>query len=168
MGLKGLKDFPSADDDIPNLLIKAKQPKTKENKTNSPLISEFGEHDLTDDFKENNEVRSRIITFKNKLLEPKSQQLILSTLDSSPSMANPPSILIVDDEIFNVMILENYCKSAQLKTERAYNGKEAIEKVKEFYNKGQRFDMILTDVNMPIMDGYQTAINPFPWQNSFH
>jgi len=146
------------DHDIDEILPKKNSVKVQ--KTISPLMSEASEYEMASDFKDNNNlVRQRTMTFKNKLLEPKTQQLIPSTSGSSPSLMNPASILIVDDEVFNLMILENYCKSAQLRTERAYNGKEALQKVQDIYRKGQRFDMVLMDVNMPIMDGYQTTVN---------
>ncbi|RYZ94688.1 MAG: response regulator, partial [Moraxellaceae bacterium] len=60
--------------------------------------------------------------------------------------------------MFNILILENYCKSIDLKPQRAFNGKDAIEKIKKIYAEGQKIRLVLIDVNMPIMDGYQTTI----------
>jgi len=67
-------------------------------------------------------------------------------------------ILIVDDEIFNILVLENYCKDFRVPTERAFNGKEAIEKIKLLKENGIIVKVLFLDVNMPIMDGYETSL----------
>ena len=66
-------------------------------------------------------------------------------------------VLIVDDEVFNIMVLENYCKEFNIQTERAFNGRDAIEKIKELKKGGIRVRVVLLDVNMPIMNGYETS-----------
>lgn len=63
-------------------------------------------------------------------------------------MANQPLILIVDDdasfrEIFSVKLA-----SEGYRTETADNGMEAIQKAKSL-----KPDLVLMDVNMPMMDG---------------
>lgn len=65
---------------------------------------------------------------------------------------NPDSatILVVDDDKDNVRILETYLKSEGYRTDRAYSGSEALEKVYE-----QDFDLILLDVMLPDTSGYQ-------------
>ena len=40
----------------------------------------------------------------------------------------------------------------------AYNGLEALAKVKEAFEKdGSVYGLILTDISMPVMDGYEVA-----------
>ena len=42
--------------------------------------------------------------------------------------------------------------------DRAYNGKEAFLKVKKSYERGQHtYGLIITDISMPIMDGYEES-----------
>ncbi|MCG8671359.1 MAG: response regulator, partial [Pseudomonadales bacterium] len=60
-------------------------------------------------------------------------------------------ILLVDDSLSARMIIRQYleivgCQGAEF-TE-ASNGKKALEILKE-----QKFDLIVTDMNMPVMDG---------------
>lgn len=59
-------------------------------------------------------------------------------------------ILLVEDEEFNLIVLEEMVKifypDAQIST--AINGQIAFEILQE------KFDIILSDVNMPILDGY--------------
>ena len=90
--------------------------------------------------------------FRNKLTETNIQ--MKSTEESKGK--NP--VLVVDDEVFNIMILESYCKSAGLDTERAFNGQQALERVNEVYNNNLKISMVLMDINMPIMDGYETTL----------
>jgi len=77
-------------------------------------------------------------------------------LTSQPASFRP-RVLIVDDEVFNILIVETFCKSLGVLTERAFNGKEAVDKILDHQNDlGIR--LVLTDVNMPIMDGYDTTL----------
>ncbi|KAL4455073.1 hypothetical protein ABPG74_006455 [Tetrahymena malaccensis] len=62
-------------------------------------------------------------------------------------------ILIVDDNPFNILCLQTLLKKFNfLKTYEAHDGKEAVEKVKK-----EHFDLILMDVNMPVMDGLEAT-----------
>jgi len=62
-------------------------------------------------------------------------------------------ILIVDDNPFNILCLRALLKNFNfLIISEAHNGKEAVNSaVKENY------DLILMDVNMPIMDGFEAT-----------
>ena len=41
--------------------------------------------------------------------------------------------------------------------ERAYHGQQAVEVVQECFEKGEIFGLILTDISMPIMDGFESS-----------
>ena len=62
------------------------------------------------------------------------------------------TILVVDDIQNNRELLINSFKETQIDVITANNGKEALEKFKEFHP-----DLILMDIRMPIMDGYEAA-----------
>lgn len=64
-------------------------------------------------------------------------------------LAHPPKILIVDDEPFNVDILEQELADLGYKTLSAASGQEALAKV-----AAEAPDLILLDVMMPGMDGF--------------
>ena len=57
-------------------------------------------------------------------------------------------VLVVEDHPVNRMILEAWMGSANHVTTTAENGQEAVEAA-----AGQPFDLIIMDVNMPVMDG---------------
>ena len=58
-------------------------------------------------------------------------------------------ILIVDDSLTMRGALVKTLRHLGLKIELAENGLEGLEKVKQF-----QFDLIITDVDMPEMDGF--------------
>ncbi|MCE9599608.1 MAG: response regulator [Spirochaetia bacterium] len=62
-------------------------------------------------------------------------------------------ILIVDDEPVNLQVLSNHLSLNNYEIERASNGVEAVERIK----RGEKFDLILLDVMMPRMSGYEVA-----------
>ncbi|MDH3347837.1 MAG: response regulator [Desulfobulbaceae bacterium] len=65
---------------------------------------------------------------------------------------DPKKVLIVDDREKNIKILELLCRSLDLETIRAFNGKEALEMALEYSP-----DIILMDVMMPKMDGFEAT-----------
>jgi len=60
-------------------------------------------------------------------------------------------ILVVDDDIKNIFVLEAALQEFNAQTYTAFNGKEAIE----FLEKNPHIDLILMDIMMPVMDGYE-------------
>lgn len=57
-------------------------------------------------------------------------------------------VLVVEDHPVNRMILEAWMASTGRRTSMAENGQEAVDAARD-----QRFDLIVMDVNMPVMDG---------------
>ena len=73
-----------------------------------------------------------------------------------------PSVLVVDDDTFNLEAVENILKSLQITCDIAFNGKEALEKIHTTYDKScgpgcHGYEMIFMDCNMPVMDGYEAT-----------
>lgn len=66
-------------------------------------------------------------------------------------------ILIVDDAIVNLLVTESKLIDAGANVETASNGKIAIEKVIESEELGEIFNIILMDMQMPIMDGFEAT-----------
>jgi len=69
--------------------------------------------------------------------------------------------LIAEDEDSNFQLLDLMLRKSRVKVLRAYNGKEAVE----FIRGGKDFDLVLMDVRMPVMNGYEATaaikvINP--------
>ena len=61
-------------------------------------------------------------------------------------------ILIVDDEEDNLRLLINWLVSLGYDIDTAVNGKEALQKTRDY-----RPDLIILDIMMPVMDGYEAC-----------
>jgi len=62
-------------------------------------------------------------------------------------------VLIVDDDQRNIFALSSALQSYEMKVETAGDGLEAIEKL----DQADDFDMVLMDIMMPKMDGYEAT-----------
>lgn len=76
-------------------------------------------------------------------------------MDFSEIRLDGKRILLVDDISLNLEIAENLLEMTGAVMDKAINGKEAVEMIKE---KGDGFyDMVFMDARMPIMDGYEAT-----------
>lgn len=64
------------------------------------------------------------------------------------------TLLIVDDDLFLVDIMAFTLKQNGFEIIKAHNGQEAIDTI----NK-EHVDLVLTDIMMPVMDGFELAAN---------
>jgi CheY-like chemotaxis protein len=82
----------------------------------------------------------------------------LKTKKAAPVMGMPDYhwnnrvVLITEDEEVNFYYLKTLLQRANATVIRARNGKEAVDIISE--HKGG-IDLILMDLNMPVMDGYE-------------
>lgn len=63
------------------------------------------------------------------------------------------TVLIVDDDVRNIFSLTKALEALKIKTITAIDGKEALKALDE----NQHIDLVLLDMMMPNMDGYETA-----------
>jgi len=64
---------------------------------------------------------------------------------------NGMSLLLVEDNIINQKVLSNVLKPSGININIANNGREAVDMV---LKSKEEFDLVLMDINMPVMDGY--------------
>ena len=80
---------------------------------------------------------------KNKKVSPKEK---LKTLKNK-------KILVAEDNILNHKVIQGLLNNTGIELSFVENGKEAVDLV----TKNVKFDLILMDINMPIMNGYQAT-----------
>jgi aminomethyltransferase len=70
-----------------------------------------------------------------------------------------PIILICDDNEFNIYALSTLLSSYGIPIEIALSGKKALEAIEKQFKTGhcKTYKLIFMDIDMPIMDGYETC-----------
>ena len=66
------------------------------------------------------------------------------------------NILVVDDSLVMRMIVEKGLRqagAAGCRITHAANGLDGLSKIERLKEKGEGFDLIVTDIHMPVMDG---------------
>ncbi len=73
-------------------------------------------------------------------------------LDSPPTTARAPRILLVEDNPVNQLVVKGLLAKLGLNLEIARQGEEALKLL-----AGADFDLVLMDCNMPVMNGYEAT-----------
>lgn len=89
------------------------------------------------------------LAFK-KVLHEEVDEAIQEVEDSN--IITGKKVLLVEDNQMNIMVAEKFLKKWELRVEVAHNGKEGVEMMKE-----NKYDLVLMDLQMPIMDGYKAT-----------
>jgi signal transduction histidine kinase/DNA-binding response OmpR family regulator len=63
-------------------------------------------------------------------------------------------VLVVDDNRTNRRILEGLLNRWEMESTSVESGAEALEHLSAAWDAGEPYDLILTDLNMPVMDGF--------------
>jgi CheY-like chemotaxis protein len=66
-------------------------------------------------------------------------------------------VLVVEDVKFNQLLLGALLRKAGAKVTLADDGREGYERTMDAEKKGEPFDLILMDMQMPVMDGYEAT-----------
>ena len=99
---------------------------------------------------------------KNILLNSHRAQAQHSKYSSEKIECKCPKVLIVDDDMFNINALELILSKLKVPTHCAFNGKQAIEKIRLRQNTRcssvcSQYKVVFLDCNMPVLDGFETA-----------
>lgn len=76
-----------------------------------------------------------------------------------PAASRPLHILLVEDSPDNQILVRSYLKSTPYQVDVAEHGASAVDQVKRSH-----YDVILMDMNMPVMDGYEATKAIRAWE----
>jgi len=94
--------------------------------------------------------RKTLINLLNEALDPHSEGAGTSAVDLSGK-----HILLVEDNMINREIAKEILRTTNAAIDTAENGKEGVETY--LSSKENYYDIILMDIQMPVMDGYEAA-----------
>ena len=101
-----------------------------------------------------------IATARPALSGPREHALAEIPLSTSAATVDRPlHILIADDSFDNRALIEAYLKNTPYRVEEAEDGQQAIDKFKT-----GRFDLVLMDIQMPVVDGYDATKQIRGWE----
>jgi CheY-like chemotaxis protein len=84
-------------------------------------------------------------------LDPGKQRMIRAALDKEAMLAGK-KVLIVDDDMRNIFSLSSALSEKEMVIYEAENGREALKQLDAY----PEIDLVLMDIMMPEMDGYET------------
>jgi CheY-like chemotaxis protein/HAMP domain-containing protein len=84
---------------------------------------------------------------------PENKRKMLEQLHSADAVFAGKRVLVVDDDVRNIFALTSLLENHGMQVEFAENGADALQKLRE----SPDFDLVLMDVMMPEMDGYETT-----------
>jgi len=82
---------------------------------------------------------------------PRDKQKILKMVHDKETVLGEKTVLVADDDIRNVFALSSILEEKSMRVIVARDGVEALEKLK----KHKEIDIVLMDIMMPNMDGYE-------------
>lgn len=98
-------------------------------------------------------------TFKFEIKYQRSQSgdvtvnpLIQPNIVANEELITLLNILVAEDNSMNILLMKKLFSSWNVKADFAVNGLEAFEMAKEKF-----YDIVLMDIHMPVMDGYESA-----------
>src|SRR5208337_5334465 len=72
-------------------------------------------------------------------------------MGSGVTAKRPKRLLLIDDTPFFREVVKRYLVAEGHEVETAVNGEDALDQL----GKGREFDLIVSDIEMPLMDGWE-------------
>jgi len=143
--LESLKDH-----NIPPIIIYTGKELTKEENNE---LQKYAESIIIKGVKSEERLLDETALFLHRTISnlPESKQVIINNLYDKEAIFHSKKILLVDDDMRNVFALSKILKERGMEIIKAENGINALEML----DKHADIDMVLMDIMMPEMDGYE-------------
>tara|TARA_R110000782_G_scaffold166829_6_gene258786 strand:- start:180 stop:2624 length:2445 start_codon:yes stop_codon:yes gene_type:complete len=106
--------------------------------------------------------RNELLREVNKIINKKDESLVDDVREGGPKEeATAKHILLVEDNPDNRMLIKAYLKKTPYSLDEAENGSIAVELFKQ-----NTYDLVLMDVQMPVMDGHEATRLIREWEKS--
>ncbi|WP_137681707.1 PAS domain S-box protein [Aurantiacibacter suaedae] len=89
--------------------------------------------------------------------ESQVEAQVAQPIERELTFARPLRILVAEDHDINQALVMSMASRIGLAVDIAVNGKEAVRMVQDAKAAGQPYDMVLMDVQMPVMDGLEAT-----------
>ncbi|PAK50838.1 response regulator [Paenibacillus sp. 7541] len=135
--------------DLPIIIYTGKELDSKE----ETRLRKYAESIIIKDVKSPERLLDETTLFLHRVEEnlPEDKRKILQKLHNKEELFDGKKILLVDDDIRNVFALSSVLEGYNMDVTFAENGREAIEMLQ----KNPDYDLVLMDMMMPEMDGYE-------------
>ncbi len=94
-----------------------------------------------------------ILPFKSQVTNIKTEEDKIENIESLTGI----NVLIAEDNIVNMQIITELLKLKNINVTQSFNGLEALNKFKD--SEEGYFDLLILDIQMPVMNGLDTAKN---------
>lgn len=123
-------------------------------KKENTMLEKYAESIIIKGVKSEERLLDETALFMHRVISemPKKQQDVINKIHNKDDIFKDKKVLIVDDDMRNVFALTKILAEQNMNVSRAENGLVALDIVK----KNHDFDVILMDIMMPEMDGYET------------
>ena len=123
-------------------------------KKENAMLEKYAESIIIKGVKSEERLLDETALFMHRVISemPIKQQDVINKIHNKEDIFKDKKVLIVDDDMRNVFALTKILAEQNMNVSRAENGLVALDIVK----KNHDFDVILMDIMMPEMDGYET------------
>jgi CheY-like chemotaxis protein len=149
-GFKLLEEFNQLNASIPPIVIYTGKDITDEEET---YLRKFSESIIIKGARSPERLLDEVNLFLHRVesLLPQDKKNILKMLRSNEQTFEGKTVLIVDDDLRNIFSLTSALESKGISVKIAKDGIEALEAL----DKNKDVDLVLMDIMMPRMDGYE-------------
>ncbi|MFV8271381.1 response regulator [Flavobacterium sp. GT2N3] len=146
---------------LPPIIVYTGKELTKEENN---LLHKYAESIIIKGVKSEERLLDETALFLHRTISnlPKAKQMIINNLHDKEAIFHSKKILLVDDDMRNVFALSKILQERGMDVIKAENGKTALEMLE----KNPDIDLVLMDIMMPEMDGYE-AMNRIRSQIKF-